>query len=323
MPRTKKQHYVPQLALRRFARCEGQIYVFDKIRDEVRIANVRDVAQQRYFYDIPEEAIPAELVDVVDRQMIEHRLSALEHRFNAVVARVLNGAKRRKAIRRMLSALIPWRRKIISRKIKRQLCFFVALQYLRTREFRLTIQDGLEQFETAIRKLVPEELVGKLLQGFRGATDANVRMHHLSMMFDDEFVQSLTELMYEHIMVIGRINAEHKLYTSDNPMVRQPHQTHPFLGNAGIGSPGIEIAMPLSSQHILIFMERTYFAAWKKRDRQVVELQPPHVQYYNSLQVKNCERQVYCAEDDFDAAREFCRRWPERCAQQRRRVHVE
>ena len=166
-------------------------------------------------------------------------------------------------ISRFLNAFVL-RGQIISRKNKRALSFFLALHYLRTREFRLTIQDGLGQFEAVVRNMIPEDHFEKFFEGFRGVTDANIRMHHLSMMFDREFVDGLTKILYGHIVVVGKNNGEHSLYTSDNPMVRQPHRTHPFLGNAGIGSPGIEIAMPLSSNHILIFMERTHFAEWER-----------------------------------------------------------
>jgi hypothetical protein len=213
--------------------------------------------------------------------------------------------------------------RIISRRDKEALCFFVALQYLRTREFRLTIQDGLEQFEAAIRNRIPADQVDLFFEDFRGVNEVNVRMHHLALMLDNEFVDELTALLYGHVLVIGRNASNHKFYTSDNPMVRQPHVRHPLLGNAGIGSPGIEIAMPLSSDYLLIFMEKTHFAVLAKSDRKLVNLVEGNVEYYNSLQVRGCERQVYCETDDFDSARDFCRQWPERCAEQRRRVAVE
>jgi hypothetical protein len=106
-------------------------------------------------------------------------------------------------------------------------------------------------------------------------------------------------------------------------MVRQAHKKHPVLRNIGIGSRGIEIAMPLSSAHILIFMERTHFAPLAKSDRKLVNLVEGNIEYYNSLQVRGCDRQIYCETDDFELARDFCRRWPEHCSEQRRRVAVE
>src|SRR3982751_4111025 len=102
MPRTKKQHYVPQSALRRFSEDEERIYVFDKVRKEVRISNIRDVAQQRYFYDIPQEVIPDDLQQSMDRQAIEHTLSELEADFNTVVERVLRKVSHRSLLKRVL-----------------------------------------------------------------------------------------------------------------------------------------------------------------------------------------------------------------------------
>ena len=319
--RTKKQHYVPQTALRRFSADRERVFVYDKVLNEARISNVRDIAQQRYFYDIPQDAIPADLQETMDRQMIERTLSEIESDFNAVVERVLRKAEPGR-LRRLVNLLTFRRGKVISRRDKEALCFFVALQYLRTREFRLTIKDGLEQFEAVIRRMIPEDQLDRFFEGFRGVDEANVRMHHLSVMLDDKFMNELTSMLHNHILVIGRSHSSHKLYTSDNPMVRQPHRTHPFLGNAGIASPGIEIAMPLSSHYILIFMERSHFAFFIKSDRKLVDLVEGNVEYYNSLQVKDCERQIYCEADDFGTAREFCRRWPERCAEERQRIRV-
>jgi hypothetical protein len=323
MQRTKKQHYVPQAALRRFSNDGERIFVYDKISNEVRVSNIRDVAQQRYFYDIPQEVIPANLQQTMDRQTVEHTLSKLEGDFNTVVERVLRKAGRRNLLRRFWNFITFTHGKIISRRDKKALCFFVALQYLRTREFRLTIQDGLEQFEAAIRKRVPVDQIDLFFEGFRGVNEVDVRMHHLSLMLNNEFVDELTTLLYGHILVIGQNHSQHKLYTSDNPMVRHAHKRHPVLRNIGIGSRGIEIAMPLSSDHILIFMERTHFAPLAKSDRKLVNLVEGNIEYYNSLQVRGCDRQVYCETDDFELARDCCRRWPERCAAQRRRVAVE
>ena len=319
MQRTKKQHYVPQAALRRFSQDSEKIFVYDKIKGETRLANVRDVAQQRYFYDIPKEAIPAEFAETIDQQMIEHTLSEMEGDFNHVVNRVIKRASSKRIFRKILSL---GRGKQITRHDKSTLSFFVALQFLRTREFRLTIKDSLEQLETIVRNFIPPDKLDEVYEDFRSLDDTTVRMHHLSLMFDREFINDLTRRMSHHILILGINQSQHRFYTSDNPMVRKAHKKHPVLRNIGVSSPGIEIAMPLSSDYILIFLERRYFAKLARYDRKTVNLSGEQIEYYNSLQVRGCERQVYCAHDDFDVAREFCRQWPERCAEERKRVAV-
>jgi len=195
MQRTKKQHYVPQTALRRFSPDGERIFVYDKISNEVRLSNIRDVAQQRYFYDIPQEVIPADLQQKMDRQAIEHTLSELEADFNTVAERVLRKVTSRNLLRRFWNFATFRQSKTINRRDKKALCFFVALQYLRTREFRLTIQDGLEQFEAAIRKRIPADQLDFFFEDFRGVNEANVRMHHLSLMLNNKLIDELTALL--------------------------------------------------------------------------------------------------------------------------------
>ena len=58
--KTKKQHYVPQCYLKAWSFSDKeQIYVYDRITDSIRINSVKDVAAERYFYDInPYELLP-------------------------------------------------------------------------------------------------------------------------------------------------------------------------------------------------------------------------------------------------------------------------
>ncbi|HVX83498.1 MAG TPA: DUF4238 domain-containing protein [Phycisphaerae bacterium] len=53
MSRPKRQHYVPQFVLRRFA-VDGdsdRVWVFDKLRGEARLQAIRDSAHETYFYE--------------------------------------------------------------------------------------------------------------------------------------------------------------------------------------------------------------------------------------------------------------------------------
>jgi hypothetical protein len=53
----KKQHYVPQVYLRRFTVDGERLYVFDKLQQDpmrrIRLSNVQNVAHENNFYDIP------------------------------------------------------------------------------------------------------------------------------------------------------------------------------------------------------------------------------------------------------------------------------
>ena len=57
------QHYVPQLLLRGFGKSKRkqQVYVFDKQTEKVLRSSVRNVANERVFYDLDEDGDPPRL----------------------------------------------------------------------------------------------------------------------------------------------------------------------------------------------------------------------------------------------------------------------
>jgi hypothetical protein len=86
--RKKKQHFVPQMYLRRFAH-EGRIAVFDKPSGKVFPANVKDVAQERLFYDIPAEVL-ADVPEGYNPQFVEDHLAETEAVFSTEIEALLN-----------------------------------------------------------------------------------------------------------------------------------------------------------------------------------------------------------------------------------------
>jgi hypothetical protein len=67
MQQTKRQHTVPRCYLARFCKDGQTIKAFDKTTRKSFSTNIMNVAQQRYFYDIPaellEKACPGEAID--------------------------------------------------------------------------------------------------------------------------------------------------------------------------------------------------------------------------------------------------------------------
>ena len=89
-------------------------------------------------------------------------------------------------------------------------------------------------------------------------------------------------------------------------MVKRGHKTDPLIGYQGFASEGIEIAYPITSKTILIICERIGFSEYQNKDGKCVFLTSENVTYYNSLQVVQSYRQVYCNEDNFDLVKNIC-----------------
>lgn len=61
MGEKKKEHYVPQGYLEKWCiESSNQVHVFDKEKDKQRINHIKDVASERYFYDLNLEGVFSE-----------------------------------------------------------------------------------------------------------------------------------------------------------------------------------------------------------------------------------------------------------------------
>lgn len=117
----KKQHYVAQSYLRWFTAKGDKIFVYDKFSNQVRQANVKDVAEERYFYDFPEEIITQEARDKgIHSQIVEHALASIDARFKKAINEIVTTPSN-KAIRPDLKA---------------EMSYFLTVQLFRTKDTR-------------------------------------------------------------------------------------------------------------------------------------------------------------------------------------------
>ncbi|HMH42895.1 MAG TPA: DUF4238 domain-containing protein [Pyrinomonadaceae bacterium] len=320
-----KQHFVPQNSLRRFTHDGEHLFVFDKFTQEVRgDQNVKDIAEERHFNRIPVDELPPEVArNIIDPDGIERALGAIESDYNDLVGKILQASDPRTRVRRILDAIHLTSPKCFNRKQKEAMSFFIALQYIRTREFRNFMAEGAQKFAEAVMKFVPREQRDEFAQVSNLGTSKNrKKLSHLNFIVDPDVLSDYSDVLYKHIWVIGLNHTPHALYSSDHPVVRLPHVRRPFRGNMGIACRGIEIALPLSSKHILFLRERSHFKSYEPLEGRCIELSQPNVECYNSLQVTQSHRQVYCENDDFDLARDICARSPRVSSPLRDRITV-
>ena len=140
--------------------------------------------------------------------------------------------------------------------------------------------------------------------------------------FDEDHVVEMAAIINRHIWFVGVNETIQPYYTSDHPVVKKANREHPDRGFSGLRSPGIEIAFPLDSRHILVMLERSHFRQMEKFDGYAVSMDPFGVEHFNALQVLKCHRQVYCEADQFEQAEGVCRRHPDACSPARPRVQI-
>ncbi len=331
--KTQREHYVPRSYLERFTYDGDHLYVFDKFSKEIRPANKRDVAQERYFYDIPLEAIKPDVAARLNRdpQLEEKALGALESSFTDSYNAVLKVADNQP----------------LSNEHRKTMALCVSVQFLRTRTTRNRLTEAYEKgtealLNTALRmasRLANTDHADKLKAEVKKYDKQRAAILHGSFMWDSKLVSQLAATLYHHIWFVGVNTTPQPLFTSDHPVVTQSAMKPAPLsakksdneievlieldsGIAGFGSPGVEVIFPLTPNKVLVALDRVYFKQYAELEGVPVRLHPSAVERYNRLQVLQSYRQVYCSANSLELAYRVCDEHPELCSPNRESTKV-
>ncbi len=185
--KVKHQHYVPRFYLKRFTIDGERLYVYDKTKEEVRgPENIKNVAQERFFYDMPADTIPPDY----DPQFEEHMLSQLEPQFSAAVEsafRVVEG-------------------KGANLQERMDMAMFVAFQIMRTRAERNSLVEFMTDAQEELLNTVLRIVSPRMADQFRAEVhyDAGAAATlHAQQMWNMDLMTGLTYGLYHHLWFIG------------------------------------------------------------------------------------------------------------------------
>ena len=302
---TKNEHTVPQGYLKKFTYDGKRLYVFDKSTGRWNSRSTKSVASLPNFYDFPEDI----QMEFGDPQLVEHVFSDLEPIFYKLRDEVLKSVDEKGSI---------------TDEQKVGLSYFMALQYLRTNEHRRKLAEMLNRLESEAAKLLPDgvERTYEYLDMF---DEHNISLSHAGTMFPPDMLYSHAQVLCNHIWTIGMNETSFPLYTSDAPVVMYAHSAPRYSARdkgLGLGSPGVEIAFPLTPQCILILWERTAFRNRVKLDRTTESLTAERVKHYNRLQTWRSFQYVCSSTSDFSIAEKMCERFPDVCYPDRMRLRL-
>lgn len=299
MGQHKKQHYVQQSYLRRFSPNEKQIYVYDKVLGKDFPNGISDVAQESHFYRLPDnlKTEDGKPISVDDPLIVEKAFQKIEGRANQDIQTLIELSA---------GASIP-------AEIRANLSVFLAIQFLRTRAYRNLVVETAEKFMRAVaRELIKKNFGEESLKytpkiSFK---DNAAGLFQSQQIFNFDKLDGFAEVLYNHIWILCINDTGRPLYTSDNPVVMHT-PLKDQLPAVGIASPGIEIAFPLSSSRILTLADREVYGFHESPyDGKIRQLEAENVTYYNSLQVLDSERQIYCEKPNFDLVKDMIKKNP-------------
>lgn len=307
-----KQHYVPKTYLRRFTTDGERPYVFDKLIQDparrIRRNSVRNIAHENDFYDIAPEVLEPTARPGHNEKMIEKLLGPIDAELGSEVGHLVAIAGK--------APIDPNRRAVLARAL--------GIQALRTRDMRDTIVEFYQQgYEALFRELTERNWPGEGdLAPKVQIKPEYIPVYHAVYMLEAG-IKTVGKAFFTDTWVIGVNKTQQPLYTSDQPVVRFAHIDDPNLSNEGFVSPGIEVAFPLDSDHLLIMRDPRAPGGERANDGTVEDLDDERVEFYNRMQVEQSRRQIYCRDDAFGLAAQMCAADPELTAPTGRKVSIE
>jgi len=221
LEKVKIQHYVPRFYLKNFAIEKGGdywLFCFDKPECRSFRVNIKNVACEKFFYENKQ-----------DEQRLEKTLSKLEKDFSKVYYKLT-------ASRSLL--ILNWREKSI-------LASSVAIQDLRTREFREVLRSTAKE----MKRVLAGKNLSKNLENQLETLDSEANIQEIQSKFITETLSGkngLIEIFLYMKWILFENNTNIPLWTSDHPINRfNPIDQSP-LGNLGLKSRGIQVFFPLN-----------------------------------------------------------------------------
>lgn len=361
MSKVKRQHYVPQSYLERWSRKDksNQVFVFDKEQKRSFSSSIKGVASSNYFYDFPselqahkeeifkkaeEENLPLDVIELLlNEQAIEKSLSDIE----GIVGVILTKAIKKLDDVSAFPEVYINRYKIFSSEDRDILAYYIALQYARTEEIRMSMEEMSQKFYKEWSWLIMQNLdkvkkdkgavtkVGKeKISDLQDAIDNKTwtkdsynieldpvytKVQHLSMIF--ELAQQISKYLYSYKWLISRNFTTQPFFTSDNPVVKKANMNHPFY-SGGFQSKGMEVHFPLSNCYTLTMHEPSYLQEKNPELMQmyILDATEQNVMYFNDIQVKHATNQLFCSENKFEMALKRIKESPEIAKKSRERI---
>ncbi|RFZ94139.1 DUF4238 domain-containing protein [Mucilaginibacter conchicola] len=290
----KNQHYVPRFYLKHFLDENGKCLAFHKDSQKVFSTNPQSMANENFFYDHSafDDALGTD-------QPVEKYLSQVEELYAPFLKWLLDAIDNREIIS-------------LNEDMRAILCDLVMFQIIRTKAHRENMFQGFRQFQDKLVQSgwLSEEMITEMRKD--NTADRAKQSHLEQLFFDTEFKESLIKILDSHIWLVFKNITNTPYYTSDHPVVKTPHLRREHRSDNGYRSEGIEIAMPLSSTHLLVLVERTMFKQYEAYENEVlIHSDVQHIIYYNAMQVSQSYRAVYCVTDQFELAKEMVTTHPE------------
>lgn len=267
MPENKNQHYVPGFYLKRFSP-----------DDEKKLIGIWNVSRER-------KLVGASLKDQCSRDYFYGKDLILEKTFGnleTLTAKLLRNTDETYTLPPQCS------------EEHCLLLMHLATQWTRTKYMRDAMDEMSDKFMANLHRIDEQEG-----ERYQDEFDLHVgNPVHLSIQIAAETFPLILDLDYK--ILVNRTECE--FVTSDNPVVfyNQLFSFDESKSNTGLTVKGLQIFFPIDPEKALLFYDAGVYSVGRRNQQIVDVLNPQDVDQVNTLQMSNCQNNVYFRDTSFD-----------------------
>ena len=284
----KLEHYVPQFYLRNFSieNNEKNVHCLDKHTSKKFIANIRNIACEKYFYDIPPHD-----------KTVEKSLAKIEYILSVAYDKLITNKDLNK---------LNWAERV-------SIANFVAIQEMRTREMREYAKDIVREITA---KLSKNKLSEEIKRQLKEINTTQYPKEFQIRIFEN--VKEFSNIILSMKWILIENKTKMLFWTSDHPINRFNPIKNP-LGNLGYLSRGIQIFFPLTPRLSLCLCDLVEYFTYPDKSR---TFNIDNIIFQNHLQVRRSTRFVFSQDDDFSLAEKILKYEPSLKYANRKRISV-
>jgi len=292
----RKHHYIPQCYLRNFSSNGKSLWTYDKLNSKIYSSAIDNICCIDEFYTLPEGCVNKYNDERKNQLFVECDFFAenIESQYDYMLQKIISNKD--KWIGNPEQLAITNEEKLLFAK-------HIAIQWMRTpsqREKLLKMNYDIISQEMEIFKAFfaytennPEYLKTDI------KFETNAPLLHAQMIFDNhELISSFAEAICSNYWEFS-VSEIGDIYTSDYPIVVEPHVQGAPQFYDGLASYGSESSFPISKNIVLTIWDKEYFTDKSGLDCKFVMLDEKEKRRKNLHRYFYARRHLYCSENCF------------------------
>lgn len=294
-----KQHYIPRCYLKRFSDNDKSIFTYDKQQSKVYPASMMSVCCEDDMYSISDSYVEKsnkETSSQINRLSLEHShfANSVEPMFSQLL----------QSIDVIKEEWISQREQYrLQFKEKRELALHLVTQFFRHPELKNSTVDDYLRMEKAgidmVKCFLAKEKGDESINNLKIDVQCEAPVLHAQLTYlNDEMLMDFADAIASNIWMF-LVSKNSDFYTSDFPIVVQPHVKNTRPMYMGLAQYGGELTYPLSPSLVLVVFDRAYFKEKIEYDCTFSIADDKEIRRQNMLRYFYAKRNVFSSKKDF------------------------